>query len=82
MTLVASILFLSAFATSVIVIAATVGDAMPRIADIIEAEFAPALQRERRISFGPVKQRQVARIAEVVAFPGRLKNDQEFMLAA
>ncbi len=82
MTLIASILFLSALAASVLAITVTIGDAMPRIVDIIEAEFAPALQTERRINFGAVKQRQVARTAEVVAFPTRVRSEPEYKLAA
>ncbi len=82
MTLIASILFLSALAGSVMVIVVTVRDAMPRIADIVEAEFAPVMQTERRISFGPVKQRQVMRVADVVAFPVRLRSAPEYKLAA
>jgi hypothetical protein len=82
MTLIASILFLSALAASVLVIAATVNGAMSRIIDVIEAEFAPALKTERRISFGPVKQRQAARTADVVAFPSRVRSRPEYKLAA
>ena len=59
MTLIASILFLTALAASVLVIAGTLADAMPRITQVVEAEFGPAIQTERRINFGTVKQRQV-----------------------
>jgi hypothetical protein len=52
MTFIASILFLTALTASVLAIAATMTDAMPRIVDVIEAEFAPAIQTERRITFG------------------------------
>ncbi len=82
MTLIASILFLSALAASVLVIAVTVSDAMPRIFEIVDSEFAPAVKAERRIAFGPVKQRQVARIAEVVAFPTGVWAEPEYKLAA
>ena len=82
MTLIASILFLFALAASVLVIAVTVGDAMPRIADVIEAEFGPAIQTERRINFGPVRQHQAMRSAEVLAFPARLRSEPEYKLAA
>jgi hypothetical protein len=82
MTLIASILFLSALAASVFAIAVTVGDAMPGIADVIEAEFGPTMQTERRINFGPVKQRQVMRSAEVLAFPAKLHGEREYKLAA
>lgn len=82
MTLIASILFLSAFAASVLVIVSTLSEAMPRIVNIVEAEFAPALQTERRINFGPVKQRQAVHTADVVAFPARLRTEVEYKLAA
>jgi hypothetical protein len=82
MTLIASILFISALAASVLTIASTVGDAMPRIIDMFDAEFAPVMQTERRITFGPVKQRQVVRSAKVVAFPLRLRGEPEYKLAA
>ena len=55
---------------------------MPRIVNIVEAEFAPALQTERRINFGPVKQRQAVHTADVVAFPARLRTEVEYKLAA
>jgi hypothetical protein len=82
MTLIASILFLSALAASVFAIAVTVGDAMPRIADVIEAEFGPVMQTERRINFGLIRQRQAMRSAEVLAFPARLRSETEYKLAA
>ena len=82
MTLIASILFLSAFAASVLVIVNTLNNAMPRILDIVEAEFAPALQTERQINFGPVRQRQTVRTADVVAFPAPLRIEVEYKLAA
>jgi hypothetical protein len=82
MTLIASILFLTALAASVLVIAGTLSDAMPRITQVVEAKFGPAIQTERRINFGTVKQRQVVRSAEVVAFPGMVRAVTEFKLAA
>jgi hypothetical protein len=82
MTLIASILFLSALAASVLVIATTLNDAMPRIAEVIEAEFAPAMHTERRINFGAVKRLRAPRSAEVVAFPVMARVESEFKLAA
>ncbi len=82
MTLIASILFFSALAASVLVIATTLSDAMPRITQVVEAEFGPAIQAERRINFGAVKQRQAARSAKVVAFPVMARAVTEFKLAA
>lgn len=70
MTLVASLLFATALAASVGVIVLTMRNAIPRIAQIIEMEFAPAMQVERKIVFGEVKTRN--RIAaEVLVFPMR-----------
>lgn len=82
MTLIASILFFTALAASVLVIATTLSDAMPRIAQVVEAEFGPAIHAERRINFGAVKQRQVTRSAEVVAFPVMARAVTEFKQAA
>jgi hypothetical protein len=82
MTLIASILFLTGLAASVMAIAVTLSDAMPRIFHVIEAEFAPAIKTERRINFGAVKQRQALRSAEVVAFPTMKRVETEFKLAA
>jgi len=82
MTLIASILFLTALAASVLTIAFTLSDAMPRIADIFEAEFAPAKQTDRRINYGAVKRLSAVRSAEIVAFPMMLRAHTEFKLAA
>lgn len=82
MTLIASILFFTALAASVFVIASTLSDAMPRITQVVEAEFGPAVHSERRINFGAVKQRQIARSAEVIAFPAMARGVSEFKLAA
>jgi hypothetical protein len=82
MTIIASILFLSALAASAFAISITIGNAMPRIRQVVENEFAPAMQRERRINFGPVQHRQVVRTAEVVAFPAWVRSAPEYKLAA
>jgi hypothetical protein len=79
MTLIASLLFATALAASIAVILLTIGNAMPRIAQVIEMEFSPAAQTERRIFFGEVKGR---RSAEVIAFPLTAKVETEFRLAA
>lgn len=79
MTLIASLLFAVALAASIGVIALTVSGAMPRITQVIEMEFAPAMQTERRIFFGQVKGR---RSAQVIAFPLPAKLEPEFRLAA
>jgi hypothetical protein len=82
MTIVASVLFLSALAASVFAIASTIRNAMPRIREVIGAEFGPQITIERRISFGPVRYLQAVRPANVVAFPLVVRADQEFKLAA
>lgn len=79
MTLIASLLFVTAFAASIGVIVLTIGKSIPRINEIIDAEFAPAMQMERRIFFGEVKGR---RSAQVIAFPRMVKGGQEFRIAA
>jgi hypothetical protein len=79
MTLIASLLFATALAASIGVILLTIGNAMPRIVQVIEMEFAPAVQTERRLYFGEVKR---CRSAEIVAFPSPVKTEAEFRLAA
>jgi hypothetical protein len=82
MTLVASILFLSALAASAFAIAVTIGNALPRIRDVIEAEFGPTVTIERRVNFGPVRHLGAALKANVVPFPMAARVEQEFKLAA
>lgn len=77
--LIASLLFAIALAISIGVIVLTIGNAMPRITEVVEMEFAPAVQSERRIFFGEVKGR---RSAEVIVFPRAIKGGKEFRLAA
>ncbi|MEP7350176.1 MAG: hypothetical protein ABI668_09525 [Sphingorhabdus sp.] len=78
MTLIASLLFLSALSASAFAIARTIGNAMPRIRQVIEEELAPQERKARRIIFGPVRQRT----ARVVAFPGTSRAERELKLAA
>jgi hypothetical protein len=82
MTFLTIILFSVALAASIGVIVANIGNALPGIAEVIEAEFAPVVRSERRINFGAVKQHQVLHTAEVVAFPAMARTEQEFKLAA
>jgi hypothetical protein len=79
MTLIASLLFTTALIASIGVILLTIGNAMPRITQVIEMEFAPAVQTERRIFFGEVKGR---RSAEIIAFPQIDRSLDKFRLAA
>ena len=82
MTIIASILFISALAVSVFAIAVTIGNALPRIRDVIEAEFGPEVTIERRVIFGRVRHVGAARRANVLAFPMAARVEQEFKLAA
>jgi hypothetical protein len=82
MTLIASLLFAIALAASVSVIVLTIGNAMPRIAQVIEMEFAPAVQTERRIVFGEVKRLKPVQAAKVIAFPRKRTCDAGYRLAA
>lgn len=82
MTIIASILFISALAVSVFAIAVTIGNALPRIRDVIEAEFGPEVTIERRVIFGRVRHGGAARRANVLAFPLAARVEQEFKLAA
>ena len=50
MTLVASILFLAALALSFFAISKTIGDAMPRITEVIEDALGPQLLKQRVIT--------------------------------
>lgn len=66
MTIIASLLFVIALSVSIGVIMLTIRNAMPRIHEVIDMEFAPALQRERRIILGDMRRLAPAAI---IAFP-------------
>jgi hypothetical protein len=82
MTLIASLLFAIALAASVSVIALTISNAMPRINQVIDMEFAPAVQSERRIFFGEIKGRKPATAAQVIFFPRKVAVQTDYLLAA
>ena len=82
MTLIASLLFATALVASVGVIVLTVGNAMPRIMEVVEMEFEPALQSERRIFFGELKTTKRSSQAEIIAFPRSSVTPVDFRLAA
>lgn len=82
MTLVASLLFVTAFAMSVGVIVLTTNHSMARIKEVIEMEFAPAAKTERRIIFGEVRGRQVPTSGHVIAFPRKIVGDIDYRIAA
>lgn len=79
MTLIASLLFVTAFAAAASAIVLTLRGAMPRITEVIEMEFAPVMHNERRLSFGAVKGR---RVAEIIPFPMPVAQTGDLRLAA
>ncbi len=81
MTLVASLLFLSALAASSLTIARTIRRAMPRIVEIIEAEFEPVVLTQRKVTFGVVRVQQ-RRSAEILALRQSIRVEREYQLAA
>jgi hypothetical protein len=79
MTLIASLLFVVALAGSVGVITLTLRNALPRIREVVDIEFAPAMQHARRINFGEVR---YCKAAEVIAFPVAARRSEGLLLAA
>ena len=55
MTIIASLLFMTALGAAVSVIVLTIRASMPRIQEVIDMEFAPSVQRERRIILGEMR---------------------------
>ena len=82
MTLIASLLFAIARIVSVAVIALTFSNAMPRIIEVIDMEFAPSVAIERRITFGEIRGRKPQPAAEVIAFPRKATMPADILLAA
>ncbi|MEY3633719.1 MAG: hypothetical protein RLZZ61_129 [Pseudomonadota bacterium] len=79
MTIIASLLFLTALVASIGVIMLSIRNAMPRIQEVIDMEFAPAMQRERRIICGDMRRLAPATI---IAFPGTVRVQSDNRLAA
>lgn len=79
MTIIASLLFVIALSASIGVITLTIRNAMPRIHEVIDMEFGPAVQRERRIILGDM--RRLAPAA-VIAFPSTPRVQNGSRLAA
>ena len=79
MTIIASLLFLTALGASIGVIILSIRNSMPRIQDIIDMEFAPAMQRERRIILGDMRRLAPAII---IAFPAIARVQKGTRLAA
>lgn len=79
MTIIASLLFLTALFASIGVIILSIRNAMPRIQEVIDMEFAPAMQRERRIILGDMRRLAPAAI---IAFPSTPRAHNADRLAA
>ena len=79
MTIVASLLFVVALAASIAVIALTIRSAMPRIREVVELEFAPTVQLQRRIILGEMRRPTPA---PIIAFPLVIRTQSEARLAA
>jgi hypothetical protein len=79
MTIIASLLFLTALVASIGVITLSIRNAMPRIQEVIDMEFAPAMQRERRIILGDMRRLAPATI---IAFPSTTRVQNGSRLAA
>lgn len=74
MTIIASLLFMIALGASVSVIVLTVKSSMPRIQEVIDMEFAPSVQRERRIILGEMRRLAPAAILPFPAAPRVLET--------
>ena len=79
MTIIASLLFLTALGASIGVIMLSMRSAMPRLHEVIDMEFAPAMQRERRIILGDMRRLTPATI---IAFPAKPRPQNGGRLAA
>ncbi|MBL0924325.1 MAG: hypothetical protein IBJ12_07645 [Sphingomonadaceae bacterium] len=82
MTLIASLLFAIALVASIGVIVLTIGNAMPRIREAVDMEFAPVVQSERQIIFGELKMTKPVARAEVITFPRKIVAALDHRLAA
>ena len=79
MTIIASLLFVIALGASIGVIMLTIRNALPRIHEVIDMEFAPAMQRERRIILGDMRRLAPAK---VITFPVAPRAQNGTRLAA
>ncbi|WP_373476945.1 hypothetical protein [Sphingorhabdus sp.] len=82
MIVVVGLLFATAFLSSIYVITTTIGNALPRVQQVVALEFGPATAFERRITFGEIKGRKSLPIAEVIAFPRKAVVEVDYLLAA
>ncbi len=72
MTIIASLLFMTALGAAVSVIVLTIRASMPRIQEVIDMEFATSVQRERRIILGEMRRLAPAAILPFPA-PARIQ---------
>jgi hypothetical protein len=79
MTIIASLLLAIALSASLGVIMLSIRNAMPRIHEVIDMEFAPSVQRERRIILGEMRRLAPATI---IAFPNAPRIQNTGRLAA
>lgn len=79
MTIIASLLFMIALGAAISVIVLTIRASMPRIREVIDTEFAPSVQRERRIIVGEMRRLAPAAI---LPFPVAQRVQETPRLAA
>ena len=79
MTIIATLLFVIALSASLGVILLSIRNAMPRIREVIDMEFAPSPQRERRIILGEMRRLAPA---EIIPFPTMSRAQNTPRLAA
>lgn len=79
MTIIASLVFAIALTASIAVIILSIRNAMPRIHEIIEMEFAPTVQGQRTIIMGEMRRLAPAAI---IAFPSAPRVQDGTRLAA
>ena len=79
MTIIATLLFVIALSASVGVILLSIRNAMPRIREVIDMEFAPSPQRERRIILDEMRRLAPA---EIIPFPAMSRAHNTPRLAA
>lgn len=79
MTIIASLVFLIALSVSIGVILLTIRNAMPRIQEVMDMEFAPSMRHERRIILGEMRRLAPAAI---IHFPNVTRLQREPRLAA
>lgn len=82
MTLIASLLFIFAFISSVSVIGGTMSASFPQIRQVIDMKLAPSAALDRRIVFGEITHTLHPPLATVVDFPCRKANAWNYRLAA